>query len=365
MLADDPTGAAAAAPGTMIHHEEEHESTVMAATPTNPPPGAPSPFTPRHDPAATGVTSPATLDHSLGDSNIVDPDLLEAATAGYPFHSSEEGTAAAAADTTENSNRKRRICRFPKCSRVIKSQGHCQRHGAAVKRCKVDGCDKQVQGTYQGMCKRHWREATNPATTTTTNPPAAPAAPPPPTGPSVYDSILPQSITYKPIPLASNTTATTTTTTPSIQQFEPGAPVMPLVVWLRNNAHKAFGWHRKEERLSRGCFPLSSPAARLENWERQLVLVEILLLSGGTPYANFRDLAHAWGREKNFHTTLAISVFERRGDLERKRRSDAGKPRAKRNKQQQDTTTSTAASATTMGSNHHDMSPAALETLHA
>lgn len=55
------------------------------------------------------------------------------------------------------------------------------------------------------------------------------------------------------------------------------------------------------------------------------VLVEILLLSGGTPYANFRDLAHAWGRDKGFHTTLALNVFERRGDIERKKRSDHGK----------------------------------------
>jgi FtsZ-interacting cell division protein ZipA len=50
------------------------------------------------------------------------------------------------------------------------------------------------------------------------------------------------------------------------------------------------------------------------------VLVEILLLSGGTPFANFKDLAHAWGRDKGFHTALAHSVFERRGDMERKRR---------------------------------------------
>jgi uncharacterized membrane protein len=54
-------------------------------------------------------------------------------------------------------------------------------------------------------------------------------------------------------------------------------------------------------------------------------LVEILLLSGGTPYANFKDLAHAWGREKGFHHVLAASVCERRGEVERKRRSDAGK----------------------------------------
>jgi hypothetical protein len=54
-------------------------------------------------------------------------------------------------------------------------------------------------------------------------------------------------------------------------------------------------------------------------------LVEILLLSGGTPYANFKDLAHAWGREKGFHHLLATSVCERRGEVERKKRSDAGR----------------------------------------
>jgi hypothetical protein len=36
-------------------------------------------------------------------------------------------------------------------------------------------------------------------------------------------------------------------------------------------------------------------------------------------------LAHAWGREKGFHHVLANSVCERRGEVERKKRSDAGK----------------------------------------
>jgi hypothetical protein len=35
--------------------------------------------------------------------------------------------------------------------------------------------------------------------------------------------------------------------------------------------------------------------------------------------------SHAWGREKGFHTVLSNSVCERRGEVERKRRSDAGK----------------------------------------
>ena len=54
-------------------------------------------------------------------------------------------------------------------------------------------------------------------------------------------------------------------------------------------------------------------------------LVEILLLSGGTPYANFKHLAHAWGREKGFHNVLANAVCDRRGEVERKKRSDAGR----------------------------------------
>jgi hypothetical protein len=41
--------------------------------------------------------------------------------------------------------KKRRLCRYPGCTKVIKSQGHCQRHGARAKRCKVEGCDKQAQ----------------------------------------------------------------------------------------------------------------------------------------------------------------------------------------------------------------------------
>jgi hypothetical protein len=55
------------------------------------------------------------------------------------------------------SAKKKRLCREPGCTKVIKSQGHCQRHGAKAKRCKVEGCYKQAQGTHDGMCKRHWK----------------------------------------------------------------------------------------------------------------------------------------------------------------------------------------------------------------
>mmetsp|Transcript_22180 Transcript_22180/g.34124 ORF Transcript_22180/g.34124 Transcript_22180/m.34124 type:complete len:247 (+) Transcript_22180:709-1449(+) len=101
---------------------------------------------------------------------------------------------------------------------------------------------------------------------------------------------------------------------------------MPLIAFLKDGQEtKEAGWHRNHERRARGMFPVASLSSQLEPWERQLALVEILLLSGGTPHANFKDLAHAWGREKGFHQLLVQSVCERRGEVERKKRSDAGK----------------------------------------
>lgn len=102
---------------------------------------------------------------------------------------------------------------------------------------------------------------------------------------------------------------------------------MPLVSFFKEGtlAGRAAGWHRNQERRARGLYPVKGLSVQLEPWERQLALIEIMLLSGGTPYANFRELAHAWGREKGFHHVLANSVCERRGEVERKKRSDCGK----------------------------------------
>jgi hypothetical protein len=50
---------------------------------------------------------------------------------------------------------KRRICRIDGCQRIVKSQGVCQRHGAKTKHCRVDACDKQAQGNYNGMCSKY------------------------------------------------------------------------------------------------------------------------------------------------------------------------------------------------------------------
>lgn len=50
---------------------------------------------------------------------------------------------------------KRRFCRESGCGRIVKSQGLCQRHGAKPKKCKIDRCEKQAQGSFDGMCSKY------------------------------------------------------------------------------------------------------------------------------------------------------------------------------------------------------------------
>ena len=55
-----------------------------------------------------------------------------------------------------------------------------------------------------------------------------------------------------------------------------------------------------------------------------VVMFELLLLAG-QPQANHKDLAHAWGREKGFHSVLCSQICERGGEIGRKRRNDVGR----------------------------------------
>ena len=48
-------------------------------------------------------------------------------------------------------------------------------------------------------------------------------------------------------------------------------------------------------------------------------LIEICLLSGGTPHANFKHFCHAWGRDATFVHRLSNFICERRGDTDRKK----------------------------------------------
>jgi hypothetical protein len=120
-----------------------------------------------------------------------------------------------------------------------------------------------------------------------------------PQGESVYDRVLPASMSWHP--------ATGGT--------------MPMISYLREgfDSNKPSAWHRNEERQARGLWPVQNPATQLEGWERELVWIEILILSG-SPDASFRNLAWGWGRDKGFHIVLSQFICKRHGDVERKKR---------------------------------------------
>ena len=211
---------------------------------------------------------------------------------------------------------KRRFCRIEGCTRIVKSQGLCQRHGAKPRKCKIEGCEKQAQGNFDKMCKSHFKamkRATTPLPKVDNT-----ASPPPAQGESVYDKVLPASINFIP---------------------ENPNQLMPLIAHLKAgfDGLKPPAWHRNEERRARGMFPVDNPAMQLEGWERELVWMEILVLTGA-PKASFRHLARAWGRDKGFHMVLAQFICERHGDVRRKRRQgesaddDGAKRQAKKSK---------------------------------
>jgi hypothetical protein len=203
-------------------------------------------------------------------------------------------------DSVKNLKHKRRYCRQEGCSRIVKSQGLCQRHGAKPRECKMDGCEKQAQGNFDRMCKSHFK-AMKRRTTPIPQVPTDQTNPPPAEGASVYLTVLPASISFNP--------------------HNSIGEVMPLIEHLKHGFEnlKPPAWHRNEERRSRGLFPISNPATQLEGWERELVWMEILVLTGA-PNASFRHLARAWGRDKGFHMVLAQFICERQGSVERKKR---------------------------------------------
>jgi hypothetical protein len=206
---------------------------------------------------------------------------------------------------------KRRYCRTVGCTRIVKSQGLCQRHGAKPRQCRVEGCLKQAQGNFDGMCKSHFKSDKHETTTLPPkpNPTLSAPEPPQPTGESVYDRILPASLAWNPITSAGEM--------PLIEHFKQGILL-----------EKPPAWHRNEERQARGLWPVRNAAMQLEAWERELVWMEILLLTG-TPESSFLHLARGWGRDKGFHMVLSQFICERHGDVERKKRerSHVGKGR--------------------------------------
>ena len=264
--------------------------------------------------------------------------------------------------------RPKRMCRFPGCPNVIKSQGHCQTHGAIVKRCKVENCMMQSQGgQFNGMCKRHYKESLKQESNAEeTN---AEEEVPVDVGPSVYDRIIPFSAAWQQgemdtskiiVPNISNVsknnsstkgatkiaahgacsasnqlqdqvvpksnhTNSTTTLPPSKAKVE-----MPLVAFLRSGRNLEPGWHRKNERLIQNPKnPLRTLGENFTPEEKQLILLETCLLSGiHNSYSDrnrtSRDFAHAWGKGRGFSNRLITQTCQRRGDISRRQRCDTG-----------------------------------------
>eukprot|EP00543_Licmophora_paradoxa_P019003 CAMPEP_0202471310 /NCGR_PEP_ID=MMETSP1360-20130828/84307_1 /ASSEMBLY_ACC=CAM_ASM_000848 /TAXON_ID=515479 /ORGANISM="Licmophora paradoxa, Strain CCMP2313" /LENGTH=261 /DNA_ID=CAMNT_0049097355 /DNA_START=377 /DNA_END=1162 /DNA_ORIENTATION=- len=93
---------------------------------------------------------------------------------------------------------------------------------------------------------------------------------------------------------------------------------MPIVSHLKEgfDANKPRAWHRNEERLARGLPPVHNPAIPLDGWERELVWMEICMLSGCNQ-ASFHHLARAWGRDKGFHMALSRYICGHQGNMQR------------------------------------------------
>jgi hypothetical protein len=234
-----------------------------------------------------------------------------------------EASVVTSTDTDKLLKHKRRYCRTEGCTRIVKSQGLCQRHGAKPRQCRVANCGKQAQGNFDGMCKSHFKADKRETTPLPPKPnPISDPEPPPAAGESVYDRILPASLSWNPVTSAGEM--------PLIEHFKQG--------FLLN---KPPAWHRNEERRARGLWPVHDAAMQLEGWERELVWMQILLLTGSTPESSFLHLARAWGRDKGFHMVLSEFICERHGNVERKQRDQArGVIKEEQQQQQPDQTLS-------------------------
>lgn len=107
----------------------------------------------------TNIIDQYESDHERLRHKINEPESLQDKTVSYhlklvtenesPQNHSDSGNA-----IRSNAIYKRRTCKFVGCSRVVKSQGVCQRHGARTKLCKAIGCQKQAQGGFEGNCSK-------------------------------------------------------------------------------------------------------------------------------------------------------------------------------------------------------------------
>ena len=115
----------------------------------------------------------------------------------------------------------------------------------------------------------------------------------------------------------------------NMKEEEEQTELIPILQHLLGGENLQPGWHRAAERLSRGICPPKASTVQLEVWEKQLAVMEMALVAGTeTRDMNIHKvtkvLAHAWGREKGFHKLMIEKHCQRRGDLDRKKRVDAG-----------------------------------------
>ena len=158
------------------------------------------------------------------------------------------------------------IFQFPGCDKSVKSQGHCQRHGAKAKRCKIHGCGNQAQGSHKGHCKRHYRELFSSPSTQKYSPrkktqEIESLRTCDPIGVSVYDSIIPSSFAWKmegddinKSPKKGLKLDGDTINLDESSAIE--TEFIPILQHLVDNEALDFGWHRTAERLSQGTFLL-------------------------------------------------------------------------------------------------------------
>ena len=171
----------------------------------------------------------------------------------------------AAADGSESSPpaKRKRICKFPGCDKSVKSQGHCQRHGAKAKRCKIHDCPNQAQGSHKGHCKRHYRELFSSPSTQKYSPrkktqEIESLRTCDPIGVSVYDNIIPSSFAWKmegdDINKSPKKGLKLDGGTINPDESAIDTEFIPILQHLVDNEALDFGWHRTAERLSQGNF---------------------------------------------------------------------------------------------------------------
>ena len=127
---------------------------------------------------------------------------------------------------------------------------------------------------------------------------------------SVYDSILPRSIGWCRPSLSSTSSSSSSSPRNNNDSNSNKDDLLPLTQHLKDgfDAGRSLAWHRQDERDARGLSPTVSVDAELEDWERELVWTEILILSGSSDPQTFTYLARAWGRDDGLHGFLSQFV---------------------------------------------------------